>query len=85
MSKTESRVNRTTKETAIDLVLDLRKPGDIRLNTQIPFLNHMLHAMTFHGDFSLSIEAKGDINGGGDLIKLKTGGGNIHIRKLKEK
>jgi len=31
------------------------------------------------------IEARGDINGGGDQINLKTGGGSIHIRKLKEK
>jgi len=27
------------------------------------------------------VTAEGDINGGGDLIKLRTGGGNIHIKK----
>lgn len=30
-----------------------------------------------------TIRATGDINGGGDLIRLKTGGGNINIRKGK--
>ena len=29
------------------------------------------------------IRAEGDINGGGDLIKLSSGGGNIYIKKLR--
>ncbi len=52
---------RKTKETAIDLLLNM-DGGEISINTGIPFFDHMLTAMAFHGGFSLSIHASGDID-----------------------
>jgi imidazoleglycerol-phosphate dehydratase len=57
MSKT---IERNTKETQIKL--SLAYPGEsISIDTPLPFFNHMLHAFSFHGGFSLELVAKGDI------------------------
>ena len=54
-------VNRETKETQIRLELDMHKGPDVAVNTGLPFFDHMLNAMAFHGGFTLKIEARGDI------------------------
>lgn len=54
-------IKRETKETAIRLGLDLDKAGGIDLRCGLPFFEHMLHAMSFHGGFGLRLEATGDI------------------------
>jgi len=53
-------VKRETKETSIKLDLDLSRRGDIAIDTTLPFFDHMLYAMAFHGGFSLTIKASGD-------------------------
>jgi imidazoleglycerol-phosphate dehydratase len=55
------RINRETKETSIHLELDIHKGPAVSVNTGLPFFDHMLNAMAFHGGFTLNIEAKGDI------------------------
>lgn len=52
---------RTTKETDIQLVLSLSESGPQKLELGLPFFEHMLHAMAFHGGFRLEIHAVGDL------------------------
>lgn len=54
-------IDRKTAETSINLKLDLEKKDTPHISTGIPFFDHMLYAMAFHGKFSLTIEASGDI------------------------
>ncbi|MDA3849930.1 MAG: imidazoleglycerol-phosphate dehydratase HisB [Spirochaetaceae bacterium] len=53
---------RRTKETQISIEIDLLKEAEVQIATGLPFMDHMLHAMAFHGDFSLKIKAAGDID-----------------------
>ncbi len=55
------RVERKTTETNIKISLNLDGRGDYKVNTSIPFLDHMLSLMSKHGHIDLDIEAKGDI------------------------
>jgi imidazoleglycerol-phosphate dehydratase len=59
MSRTAS-IERTTKETAIRLSLNLDGTGRADIHTTIPFLDHMLEQIARHGLIDLTIEAKGD-------------------------
>jgi imidazoleglycerol-phosphate dehydratase len=52
---------RTTKETAIDIRLDLDGTGAVSVTTGIPFFDHMLSQLGKHGGWDLTIEAKGDL------------------------
>ena len=61
MSKRKTVIKRKTKETEIHLEIDLDNSGEIEISTQIPFLNHLLCSMAFHGSFNLLIKGKGDI------------------------
>lgn len=54
-------IKRETGETQIKLTLDLEKRETPRVNTGLPFFDHMLYAMAFHGKFSLQLEARGDL------------------------
>ena len=54
-------VDRNTKETRIHLVLDLDSHVAPRLFTGLPFFDHMLNALAFHGGFFLEVEAQGDL------------------------
>lgn len=54
-------LERKTKETNIRLVLDLGRKEPPSIATGIPFFDHMLTAMAFHGGFYLEIEAEGDL------------------------
>lgn len=55
------RLERNTKETQIRLELSLDEAYEPRLEVGLPFFEHMLRAMAFHGGFGLTIQAKGDI------------------------
>ena len=57
-----SEVHRATKETTIDLVLDVDGGGTASATTGIPFFDHMLEQLGKHGGFDLRIEAKGDLD-----------------------
>jgi imidazoleglycerol-phosphate dehydratase len=56
-----SEQHRTTKETTIDLVLDVDGSGSASASTGIPFFDHMLEQLGKHGGLDLRIEAKGDL------------------------
>lgn len=56
-----AKVVRNTSETQIELGLTLDGKGDRRIDTPLPFLNHMLEAFTRHGLFDLDLTARGDI------------------------
>lgn len=51
-------VKRDTKETEIEVYLDIDTPGEIEVSTPIPFFNHMLNSMLFHMNSSAKIIAK---------------------------
>jgi imidazoleglycerol-phosphate dehydratase len=54
-------ISRKTRETDIDLELELDGQGRVQLDTGIPFLDHMLHLFAAHGYFDLRVLAKGDL------------------------
>ncbi len=60
MSTRKIEIHRKTKETDISLSLDL-DGGDIQISTEIPFFDHLLTALTFHGNIGINLNAKGDI------------------------
>jgi len=57
----KATVTRKTKETNIKLGINLDGKGDYKINTSIPFVDHMLSLMSKHGHIDLNVEAKGDI------------------------
>ena len=61
MSRT-ARVTRTTKETSIDITLDLDGSGTSQVSTGIPFYDHMLDQVARHGGFDLTVVATGDLH-----------------------
>ena len=52
---------RSTKETSIDVRLELDGSGAVDVSTGIPFFDHMLAQLGRHGGFDLSIDATGDL------------------------
>lgn len=56
-----SSISRTTNETDIKLTFGVDGTGISSLETDVPFLNHMLDLFTKHGKFDLDVQAKGDI------------------------
>lgn len=57
----ESTIKRKTEETKIEINLNIDGTGKSRVDTGIPFLNHMLNLFARHGLFDLVIEAEGDL------------------------
>lgn len=62
MSSRRAEVTRNTKETQITLSVDLDGNGTSRLNTGLPFLEHMLDQVARHGLIDIALEAKGDLH-----------------------
>src|SRR5215204_4116424 len=58
----EAHVTRNTLETQISVKLNLDGAGNSRLETQVPFLDHMLDQIGRHGVFDMEIEARGDLH-----------------------
>ena len=56
-----SRITRKTRETDIEVALNLDGAGQVDLATGIPFLDHMLHLFAAHGYFDLTVKATGDL------------------------
>ena len=56
-----ARRSRTTKETSIELSVELDGSGSARVDTGLPFYDHMLDQLGKHGGFDLVIEARGDL------------------------
>ncbi len=57
----QARVERNTKETQIALLLGIDGAGAAKVETGIPFFNHMLEAWAKHGLMDLTVDAKGDL------------------------
>jgi len=62
MTARTSTQQRTTKETTIELILDVDGTGTASASTGIPFFDHMLEQLGKHGGFDLRIEATGDLD-----------------------
>ena len=60
MSSREIIVKRKTKETDISLTLDL-DGATIDISTGLPFFDHILTAMAFHGEIGVNLNARGDL------------------------
>lgn len=54
------QLKRKTKETTIDLSLNIDGGGRYQIKSPIPFLNHMLELFAKHGLFDLGLKATGD-------------------------
>ena len=61
MARTAQR-NRSTKETSIEVSIDLDGTGTSDISTGIPFYDHMLDQLARHGGFDLTVQAKGDLH-----------------------
>lgn len=57
----QAKIERKTNETDISLFFAVDGEGTAQLETSVPFLTHMLDLFTKHGQFDLTIDAKGDI------------------------
>ena len=55
------KCTRKTKETEIDLAIRLDGQGKNRIDTGIPFFDHMLDGFASHGLFDLEVSVKGDL------------------------
>ncbi|MDX2111934.1 MAG: imidazoleglycerol-phosphate dehydratase HisB [Verrucomicrobiota bacterium] len=55
-------ITRNTKETQITLTIDLDGKGVAKVDTGIPFFDHMLDLFAKHGGFDLELVARGDIS-----------------------
>ncbi|MDI6687869.1 MAG: imidazoleglycerol-phosphate dehydratase HisB [Desulfobacterales bacterium] len=56
-----AEVKRKTKETEINIKLNISGTGSHEISSGIPFFDHMLTLLAVHGFFDVSIFAKGDI------------------------
>ncbi len=54
-------LRRTTRETSIELSLDLDGSGQATIATGIGFYDHLLGSLAHHGLFDLEIQASGDL------------------------
>src|ERR1700716_2914910 len=57
-----AEVTRNTNETQIRVALNIDGTGAQKLNTGVPFLDHMLDQIARHGLIDLNIEARGDLH-----------------------
>jgi imidazoleglycerol-phosphate dehydratase len=57
-----AHISRQTKETSIEVSIDLDGTGQASVSTGIPFYDHMLEQLARHGGFNLSVQATGDLH-----------------------
>ncbi len=62
MSARTATRSRTTKETSIEISIDLDGTGATDVSTGIPFYDHMLDQLGRHGGFDLTVKAEGDLH-----------------------
>ena len=68
-----STINRRTRETDIEVTLDLDGSGRAEVNTGIGYLDHMLEGFARHGFFDLKCQVKGDLQVDGHHTVEDTG------------
>ncbi len=61
MSRSATR-SRSTKETSIEISIELDGTGRTAVSTGIPFYDHMLDQLGRHGGFDLVVQADGDLH-----------------------
>jgi len=61
MTERRATVKRVTKETHIEVELDLDGTGESRIDTPLPFLTHMVEQIARHGALDLVVRARGDV------------------------
>jgi imidazoleglycerol-phosphate dehydratase len=57
----KAKVDRKTTETEVSLELNIDGSGIVDVDTTLPFLDHMLTLMAYHGGYDLKLRARGDI------------------------
>lgn len=57
-----AQISRQTKETSIEVSIDLDGSGQANISTGIPFYDHMLEQLARHGGFNLTVQATGDLH-----------------------
>lgn len=55
-------VDRTTKESSVHVDLELDGSGEISVDTQVPFFDHMLNQLGKHAGFNLVVKTTGDVD-----------------------
>ena len=61
MNERIAKIQRTTKETDVAVMLNLDGKGESNIQTGVQFLDHMLTLFAKHGLFDLDISCKGDL------------------------
>ena len=61
MANRIATVARATKETEIEITLNVDGTGTVSADTGVPFFDHMLDAFGRHGLFDLQVKAVGDV------------------------
>jgi imidazoleglycerol-phosphate dehydratase len=56
------RISRKTKETELEVVVDLDGRGEAQISTGIPFFDHMLETLAKHGALDAQIRCQGDLH-----------------------
>ena len=56
----KAKVSRKTKETTINVEINIDGKGKYKIDTGIGFLNHMLEQLSKHSSIDLNLKAKGD-------------------------
>src|SRR5580704_15115388 len=54
-------LHRKTKETSVEVTLDLDGTGKADVQTRLPFLSHMVEQLARHGLLDLTVKATGDV------------------------
>lgn len=60
MNQRKATVLRTTKETRIEIALNLDRPSPVKVHTAIAFMDHMLTLLAHHAGMGLTVKASGD-------------------------
>jgi imidazoleglycerol-phosphate dehydratase len=60
--KRQGKISRKTKETAIDVAIDLDGTGASAIDTGIGFFDHMLDQLARHSLMDIDLKAKGDLH-----------------------
>jgi len=62
MSTRTASISRETKETTVEVRIDLDGTGRTEVSTGLPFFDHMLDQLGRHGGFDLTVRATGDLH-----------------------
>ena len=57
-----AHVVRATKESSVDVKINIDGTGAIDIDTGVPFFDHMLSQLGKHAGFDLTVKTKGDVD-----------------------